>query len=213
MTTAQETHKATEKPTEPAEKTTAKEKEALKEKESRNKEKVDLQVAELQNVVEQQKQQIQDLIATAQRLQAEFENYRKRVDKETLELKKTANRELITKLLPVLDSFELAIKNKDKVQDFIKGMELIYAQLHDVLGKEGLRPIQAVSKKFDPYRHEVLLQEVRDDVKEDDVITEEFQKGYMLNEHVLRHSKVKIAKKKEKEEKKEVVHDRPSGPS
>lgn len=160
---------------------------------------------ELQKTIEQQKLQITDLINTAQRLQAEFENYKKRADKEKVELHKTASKEIITKLLPVLDSFQMAIKNKNNVQDFIKGMELIYAQLYDILGREGVRPIEALHKKFDPYKHEVLMQEHRKDVKEDDMITEEFQKGYMLHEYVLRHSKVKIAKKEEQKK-----DDRPS---
>lgn len=151
---------------------------------------------ELQKTVAQQQQQIADLTNTAQRLQAEFENYKKWVEKEKAELIKTASKSIIAHVLPVLDSFELAIKNKDKVQDFIKGMELIYAQLHDILAKEGLRPIEALHQKFDPYKHEVLLHEERDDIQQDDIITEEFQKGYMLNEYVLRHSKVKVVQKR-----------------
>jgi molecular chaperone GrpE len=146
---------------------------------------------------------IKELTETLQRLQAEFENYKKRIDKEFSERIKYSNAGLISKLLPVLDSFELAIKNKDKSEDFIKGMELVYSQFYSVLKEEGLKPIEALNKKFDPYLHEVMMQEEND--KEDEIILEEFQKGYMLNDRVLRHSKVKVSKKRE--QPKEVKQD------
>ena len=136
---------------------------------------------------------IKELTETLQRLQAEFENYKKRNDKEFSERIKYSNAELISRLLPVLDSFGLAIKNKSKGEDFIKGMELVYSQFYSLLKQEGLKPIEALNKKFDPFLHEVMMQEEND--KEDEVVLEEFQKGYMLNDRVLRHSKVKLSKK------------------
>lgn len=144
-------------------------------------------------------QNIAELTELLQRLQAEFENYKKRVDKEKQEFCKLANAEFVSKLLPILDSFELALNNKDKEEDFIKGVELIYSQLFDVLEKQGLRPIQALGRKFDPYSHEALLQQESD--KEDNLVLEELQKGYMFNNKLVRTSKVKISKKLDRMDK------------
>jgi len=127
-----------------------------------------------------------------QRLQAEFDNYRKRIEKEKEEYCKFASHEIILKLLIILDSFELALKNTDKKEDFIKGIELIYSQFYSLLEKEGIRKIEALNKKFDPNYHEILLAEASE--KEENTILEELQKGYMLNNKVLRYSKVKISK-------------------
>jgi len=140
------------------------------------------------------KEIIQELTDTLQRLQAEFENYKKRIEREKAEYKKYVVAEFIQKLLPVLDSFELALRNTNDNEKFMKGVELIYAQLYGVLEAEGLRPIKAVDEKCDPYKHEVLLKQESD--KEEDTILEELQKGYMLNNFVLRHSKVKVSEKK-----------------
>ena len=85
------------------------------------------------------------------------------------------------------------MKNTEDNEKFIKGMEMVYAQLISTLHEEGLKPIDALKKKFDPYLHEVMLREKSD--KEEDIILEELQKGYMLNDKVLRHSKVKVSEK------------------
>lgn len=149
--------------------------------------------------VDPKQEKIKELTETLQRLQAEFENYKKRIDKEKSEFVKFSKQELILKLLPTLDSFELAIKNKDK-KDFLKGVELIFSQLYSALESEGLKPIKALGEKFNPYKHEVLMQEVSD--KEEDIVLEELQKGYMLNDKVLRHTKVKVSKKDDKQKNK-----------
>ena len=141
----------------------------------------------------EEKQKNEELTESLQRLQAEFENYRKRIEKEKEEFVKYAKADLIEKLLPILDSFESAFKNTKDKDKFIKGTELIFAQLCSLLQSEGLRQIKAVGEKLDPYRHEVLLKQESE--KEDDIILEELQKGYMLNDKVLRHSKVKVSKK------------------
>lgn len=136
---------------------------------------------------------INDLTETLQRLQAEFENYKKRADKECLQLRKYAVEDFIKKLLPILDSFEMALKNTNDAEKFRKGVELIFAQLYQTLEQEGLKKIESLSRKFDPYRHEVLLNEKSD--KEDDTVLEELQKGYMLHDHVIRTAKVKVSSK------------------
>ena len=146
------------------------------------------------------KEKIEELTDTLQRLQAEFENYKKRVDKEKSEFVKYAKAELIQRLLPTLDTFEIALKSTKDNEKFVKGMEMVYAQFVSTLQSEGLKPIEVVGKKFDPYLHEVMLKERSD--KDEGIVLEELQKGYMLNDRVLRHSKVKISEKA-KEEKKE----------
>jgi molecular chaperone GrpE len=144
---------------------------------------------------------INELTETLQRLQAEFENYKKSLEKEKSEYVKYAKSDLILKLLPVLDSFEIALKNTTNKEKFVKGMELIYAQLISILQSEGLKAIKAEGEKFDPYKHEVMLKEKS--AQDDDIILEEFQKGYMLNDRVIRYSKVKVSEKVSKEEKKQ----------
>ena len=135
---------------------------------------------------------IKELTETTQRLQADFENYKKRVEKQSLDIKKYIKAEFVTKILPILDSFELALKNNKDKEEFKKGVELIYSQLFQTLEDMGVRPIKT-NEKFDPYKHEVLLTEKSD--KDDGTILEELQKGYILEDIVIRHSKVKVAKK------------------
>ena len=136
---------------------------------------------------------IEELTDTLKRLQAEFENYKKWNTKEKSEFLKYAHADLISHLLPVLDSFEIAFKNASDKEKFVEGIKIIYAQLYSVLKAEGLKPIKATGEKFDPYKHEVLMKQESE--KPEETILEEFQKGYMLNDRVLRHSKVKISGK------------------
>ncbi len=129
-----------------------------------------------------------------QRLQADFENYRKRCEKESASFRKYANAQLVKSLLPILDSFELALKNNAEPEKFRKGVEMIYAQLYSILEDAGLKKIDAEGRQFDPYAHEVLLQE---ESEKDGIVLEELQKGYSLDGAVIRHSKVKVGKKSE----------------
>lgn len=138
--------------------------------------------------VDNLKATVTDLTDSIKRLQAEFENYKKRTNKEKLDFTQYACANVISKLLPILDSFEAALKN-NKLND---GTELILKQFEDILHAEGLKKIQTDGQKFDPYKHEVMMQEESE--KEDGVILEELQSGYELNGHVIRHSKVKISK-------------------
>ena len=141
-------------------------------------------------------ERIAELTDSLQRLQAEFENYMKYVEKQKAEFVKYSKGDIISKLLPILDSFEMALKNTGDKEKFIKGTELIFSQLYQLLGSEGLKPIEALGKKFEPYNHEVLLSQESD--KEEGTILEELQKGYTLGDRVIRHSKVKIAKNADK---------------
>ncbi len=138
-------------------------------------------------------QKIEELTDTLKRLQAEFENYKKRVEKEQVEFVKYAHADVVANILPILDSFEIALKNTTDKEKFIEGIKIIYAQIHSMLEAEGLRGIKTDGEKFDPYKHEVLMKEESD--KPEGTILDEFQKGYMLNDKVLRFSKVKISGK------------------
>ncbi|MFH1064621.1 MAG: nucleotide exchange factor GrpE [Candidatus Woesearchaeota archaeon] len=136
---------------------------------------------------------IEELTNDLKRVQADFENYKKRVDKESTYFREYACSTVVKKLLAVLDSFEMALKNTDDQEAFIKGVELIYSQLYNVLKEEGLEYIDVKGKKLDPHLHDVMLSEKSEDPE--DTIIEELQKGYRLKGAVLRHSKVKVAKK------------------
>ena len=138
-------------------------------------------------------QKIEELTDTLKRLQAEFDNFRKRIEKEKTEFVKYAHADVITNMLPVLDSFELALKNTTNTEKLIEGVKIIYAQFYSVLESEGLKQIHATGQKFDPYKHEVLMKEESE--KPEDTVLEEFQKGYILNDRVIRHSKVKVSGK------------------
>ncbi len=130
------------------------------------------------------------------RVAAEFENYKKRVNREFAALVKTANENLIKQLLPVLDNLERALnhsKTDGNLSSLREGVEMIFGQLLELLGKEGLKPIEAVGKPFDPHLHEAVLQ-VEDNEHPSGTVVDEIEKGYMLNDKVLRHTKVVVNK-------------------
>lgn len=131
------------------------------------------------------------------RLQADFDNTRKRVEKEKQDFTRFANEAIILELLNVLDDLERAVglaesKHED-LQAFLKGVEMILAHLYEMLKEYGLRPVEAEGKPFDPHLHEALMQAENKDLPEHTVI-EELQKGYMLNDRVIRTAKVKVSK-------------------
>lgn len=133
------------------------------------------------------------------RIYADFENARKRMERERQEFVKYANEELIVNFLNILDDLERTVEvAQTKHQDyeaFLKGIEMVMAHVYDLLKKNGVKPIEAKGKKFDPNVHEVLMQEETDQA-EDGIVLEEFQKGYCLGEKVVRTVKVKLAKMK-----------------
>ncbi|MHA1649190.1 MAG: nucleotide exchange factor GrpE [Candidatus Helarchaeota archaeon] len=136
------------------------------------------------------------------RLQAEFENFRRRSLKERDDNIKYANSQLISKLLPILDSADLMLKNLEQKLDpnEFQGIQMLINELKGVLAKEGLTPIKAEGEQFDPFIHEILAVEYTNDVPEDTIV-EVFQKGYRFKDRVLRPSKVKISKMKQEEVK------------
>ena len=141
-----------------------------------------------------ERNEVREMRELLQRKQAEFENYRKQVDKRFIEMKELANKNLIFKLLPILDNFNLALKSADtntNPEDFLQGVELIYSQFFSLLENNNVKPMVTEKKEFDPYFHEALMK-VNSDLPEN-VVIEELQKGFMINDKVLRHAKVKIS--------------------
>lgn len=132
------------------------------------------------------------------RLQADFENTRKRLEKEKQDFIKFANEGVIFNLLNILDDLERAVElAQEKHQDlpaFLKGTEMILAHLYEMLKEHGVEPIETQGKTFDPHYHEALMQ-VEDKDLPEHTIVEELQKGYLLNGRVVRTSKVKVSKK------------------
>ena len=139
-----------------------------------------------------QKDDAKEIKELLQRTQANFENYRKQTDKRIEEIHQNAARNIIVELLPVLDNFELALQNAEaNLEEFKKGVELIYAQFNTLLQDNHVTPITTDNKMFDPYYHEALMK-VESDQPENRII-EEFQKGFMLHNTVIRAAKVKVS--------------------
>ncbi len=140
------------------------------------------------------------------RLNAEFENLRKRTQKEKEDFVKYANEKLILELVDIMEAFERGLENAKESNNnarLIQGMELIYKQLKNVLEKNGLVPIKALGEKFDPYKHEAMMLTPSED-SEEDIVLEEFARGYMLNNKVIRYSKVRVSKNKDANNENEV---------
>lgn len=153
------------------------------------KEKVD----ELKKDLKKKEDEASEYLSLAQRLKAEFENYRKRTDKEKNELMYLGQEKIILKVLPVIDNFERALNNNGDDKSLKEGVELIYKQFKDILEKTGVREIRALGEIFDPYKHHAVMQEQSKGKKENEII-EVLQKGYTFNDKVIRPSMVKVAK-------------------
>lgn len=139
-----------------------------------------------------EKDRLQDqLLRTA----AEFDNYRKRVDRDRREQAEAATASALTGLLPIVDDLERALKapTGEDVESFRKGIELIHQQMVELLRKRGVKPIEAVGADFDPRYHQAVVHESSPDHREGEVI-EEFARGYMLGNRLLRPAMVKVAK-------------------
>jgi molecular chaperone GrpE len=136
------------------------------------------------------------------RLQADFDNVRKRWDRERAEFTKFANEELLCDMLNIVDelerSLELSQQKNENYAAFLKGVEMILAHLHDLLKKNGVKCMEAQGKCFDPQYHEALMTVEKDDCPEHTIV-DEMQKGYMMNDRVLRTAKVQVSRKKANE--------------
>lgn len=140
-------------------------------------------------------EQIAELMDKVKRQLAEFENFRNRTEKEKSQMYAIGAKDVIEKILPVVDNFERGIKSipeEEKESPVASGMEMIYKQLMTVLTDLGVTPIEAVGQEFDPNLHNAVMH-VEDEGLGENVVAEEFQKGYKYKDAVLRHSMVKVA--------------------
>lgn len=145
-------------------------------------------IAELEKQVEDEKN-------AHLRALADYQNYRRRSDEQRREAQQFANRELVLGLLPALDNFERALTAAEKNQSYdalIGGVSLTMRQIQDYLAKNGVEPIEAVGKEFDPNFHEAVMR-VEDSVHPENTVVEEVQKGYTMHNRVLRPTMVKVA--------------------
>ena len=139
-------------------------------------------------------QQIDELNERVVRLTADYDNYRKRAQRDKIEARQFANQGILEKLLPVLDNFEMAIiAVKDADPSVRDGVQMIYDQLLSVLKAEGVESVDAVGKQFDPNLHEAISQEESDEVEEGEVISQ-IQRGFILNDRLVRPARVVVAK-------------------
>ena len=147
------------------------------------------------NKKDKKDEKIDELTDRLTRQMAEFDNFRKRTEKEKAQMYEIGAKDIIEKILPVVDNFErglTSVPEEEKSSPFAEGMEKIYKQLMTTLEGIGVKPIEAVGQEFDPEFHNAVMH-VEDEELGDNIIAEEFQKGYMYRDSVVRHSMVKVA--------------------
>ena len=164
------------------------------EQEKDEKESLDLnnEIKSLKEKLAKQKEDLEEKEDRIKRLMAEFENFKKRSDKERTNLYNSVMGDVIISLLPVLDNLEKASKTETKDEQYKNGVEMVLNQFKDVLKANGVTEIETVGKKFDPSIHEAVSL-VQDENLGEKEIKEEFRKGYMIGDKVLRHSLVVVA--------------------
>lgn len=140
-------------------------------------------------------EQIADLTDKLTRQMAEFDNYRKRTEKEKSAMYEIGAKDVVEKILPVVDNFERGLQSvaeENKGDPFVQGMDKIYKHLMTTLEEIGVKPIEAVGQEFNPDYHNAVMH-VEDEELGENVVADEFQKGYMYRDSVVRHSMVKVA--------------------
>ena len=140
-------------------------------------------------------EKIEELTDKLTRQMAEFDNFRKRTEKEKSQMYEIGAKDIIEKILPIVDNFERGLSSMpedEKATPFAEGMEKIYKQLMTTLEGIGVKPIEAVGQEFNPDFHNAVMH-VEDEELGENIIAEEFQKGYMYRDSVVRHSMVKVA--------------------
>lgn len=147
------------------------------------------------NKKDKKDEKIEELTDRLTRQMAEFDNFRKRTEKEKSQMYEIGAKDIIDKILPVVDNFERGlngVKEEEKNDPFIQGMEMVYKQLMTTLEGVGVKPIEAVGQEFNPDFHNAVMH-VEDENFGENIVAEEFQKGYMYRDSVVRHSMVKVA--------------------
>ena len=137
-------------------------------------------------------QQIEELTDRLKRSMAEFDNYRKRTEKEKSSMYIIGAKDIVEKMLPIVDSFERGLAQAPENDPFAEGMKMIYRQMMTAFDEMGVKPIETVGKEFDPNLHNAVMH-VEDDSVGENIVVEEFQKGYTYKDFVVRHSMVKVA--------------------
>lgn len=149
---------------------------------------------EYEEKIKEAEKKLEDMENRYLRLQADFDNSRRRSKKEFEAAQKYRAQDLVSDILPVLDNFERALKvevNHEETKSLLQGMEMIYKGLVDALNKEGVAAIEAVGKEFDPHVHQAVMQ-ANEEGYGSNIVVEEFQKGYLLKDRVIRPSMVKV---------------------
>ena len=167
---------------------------------SEDEESEDDELAKLNKDLKEKDEEIIELKSHIQRLQADFDNFRKQNDKQKQELIRYANEGLIVKFIDVYEDMERALENSTNGVEIREGLELIYSKMKNTLEKEGVKEIPAVGEKFDPFKHEALLTVDSPD-HENNEIVDELMKGYTLKDKVIKYSKVRVCKKAKKDNK------------
>ncbi|OGD15054.1 nucleotide exchange factor GrpE [Candidatus Atribacteria bacterium RBG_19FT_COMBO_35_14] len=171
-----------------------------KEEELKN---IEEELSETRKLVQEKDNLSKEYLKHLERLQADFDNYKKRQEKKQKEFIEFANEELINNLLSVLDNLERALDSTENEKDtkaIKEGINNTLKEFHNILNKEGVKPMQSIGHRFDPYKHEAVMR-IDTDKYSEDTITEEFRKGYYIKSKVLRPAMVKVAvSTKEKED-------------
>ena len=147
------------------------------------------------NKKDKKDEKIEELTDRLTRQMAEFDNFRKRTEKEKSQMYEIGARDIIEKILPIVDNFERGLSSmpeEEKATPFAEGMEKVYKQLMTTLESIDVKPIEAVGKEFDPDFHNAVMH-VEDEELGENIVAEEFQKGYTYRDSVVRHSMVKVA--------------------
>lgn len=157
-------------------------------------------IKQLEEQIQQQKEEAEEQQRRYLRLAADFDNYKKRTRQEQAELAQYATAELVAKLLPAIDNLHRVLKSAEDLepqpdQGWLKGLQLTVQNLDEVLKGQGLEPIEAIGKPFDPNLHEAIGHEETDEHPEDTVV-DEIRRGYRLHEKVVRPALVKVSRKK-----------------
>ena len=192
---AQTVEEESEEVTEEAVEADDSEEETLEEESLEETEKSEKKLFGKKNKKDKKDEKIEELTDRLTRQMAEFDNFRKRTDKEKKQMYEIGAKDIIDKILPVVDNFErglAAVPEEEKSHPFMEGMDKIYKQLMTTLGEAGVKPIEAVGQEFNPDFHNAVMH-VEDEEVGENIVVEEFQKGYTYRDSVVRHSMVKVA--------------------
>lgn len=152
------------------------------------------EINQLKEDLQKQKEKTEEYLSYSQRLQADFDNFKKINEKQNKEIIKYANENLISNILDSYEDLGRALNNSKTFEELKEGIELINNKLKDTLNKEGLEEIPAKGEKFDPFKHEALMVENNEEI-DNGYIIEELMKGYTFKDKVIKYSKVKVCKK------------------